>query len=97
MAIIGSWTFAANGNGAWVNCNHASPLTFHAQGTFGSGTVTAEYSLDGGTTAIPVTGVSLAANGNSGGPYRAAQGTLVRPVLAGATSPSITVQLLEVV
>lgn len=95
--IVRTWNLTSNTSGEWAVCNHSLPLTFHAQGAFGGGTVTAEYSLDGGTTAIPISGVSLSSNGNSGGPYRAAQGTMVRPVLAGASSPSVTVTLLEVV
>lgn len=95
MSILGEWTFSADGNGASLFLNHVVPFELLAFGTFGSGTVTAQFSPDGGTTWIDVTGVSLSAAGVKvlGG----VRGDLFRPVLTGSTAPSLTVKLRETV
>lgn len=66
--------------------------TLFAQGSFGGGTLTVEFTLDGGTTWTAVSGVSLTAAGNDAidvGPV------ILRVKLAGATNPSITVRLVR--
>lgn len=93
MAFLSTWTFAADGNGTAFVLTHRSPFEMVCYGTFGSGTVTAQFSPDGGTTWIDVAGVSVAANGKVvlGG----APGDSFRPVLTGSSSPSLTVVLRE--
>lgn len=95
MAALGEWTFSADGNGASQQLNHRNAFDIDAWGTWGSGTLTVQYSPDNGTTWITVSGVSLTANGSAtmGG----VPGDLFRPVLAGATNPSLTVKLRETV
>lgn len=97
MAKSYTWSFSADGNGSWVAFQHTRELGFSGQGTWGGGTVTLQYSNDGGTTAITVADVSLAANGTHAGTIRASYGTLFRPVLAGATSPNLKITLGEVI
>lgn len=80
--------------------------SFFAQGTFGSGTVTLQVSIDGGTTKITVkdvlgNNVSLSANGyqnfvlgNPSTDLGADQITLYA-TLVGSTNPSLTVALFD--
>lgn len=92
---IGTWTFAASGNGETSSNLHSRTLELVAFGTWGGGTLTLEYTVDGGTTWIALSGLSMTANGTTGD-IRAASGTLFRPVLTGSTSPALTVILQEV-
>lgn len=98
MSSEGSWSFSANGNGAWVELEHTRPLDLVAYGTWGSGSLTFECSPDGGTNVINITDsdLPLTANGIIG-PIRLPRGFYVRPVLASATSPSLTVKLFEAI
>lgn len=91
-----TWDFTASGNGTGQAVNASNPLQFEARGTFGGGTVTLESSLDGGTSWFPVSGVSLTAAGRANQLIYASWGEVFRAVLTGATSPTVTAQLVEV-
>lgn len=95
MSEVARWSFAASGNGTAAVMRQLRPMELVAYGTWGSGTLTLQFSPDGGTTWITVSGVSLTANGYVGN-IIASQGDQVRAVLTGATSPSLTVILREV-
>jgi len=97
MSNIGSWTFAADGNGSAQVLTHTRIMQLDAQGTFGGGTITAQFSTDGGTTWRPVNGVSLTSNNSASVILYAVQGDQFRPVLTGSTAPSVTVVLRETV
>jgi hypothetical protein len=96
MSFLKQWTFSANGNGAWHVLNRGAPISADVFGTFGSGTVTFEYTPDNETTAIAVTGVSITANGTTGA-LGYVPGNKIRPVLTGSTSPTLTINLSEAV
>jgi len=92
-------TFAANGSTATRSHEGDAVFAFSATGTFGSGTVVLQWSPDSGTTWITVktqqgTDVSLTAAGYFTRIYLPF-GCLVRATLTGATSPSITVNLIQ--
>ena len=84
-------TFADNGQSGsaiWPGGNGS----LLAQGDFDSGTLIAQFSIDGGTTWTALTGVSLTAAGND----EFETGTcLVRMSLSGATAPDITARLMS--
>ncbi len=92
---IARWEFSADGNGATTQIAHTKPLELEAVGTFGSGTVTLEQLANDGSTWYEVGGVSITADG-SVGVLRLAHGSY-RAVLAGSTTPSLTVTLQEVI
>lgn len=102
MPNHGTWSFSADGNGTGVTVNHTQPLEVVAYGsTFGGGTVTAQFSPNGGTTWITLkdllgSNVSLTAN-DAKGPIKLTPGDMFRPVLSGSSSPSITVELRTVI
>ena len=95
------WTFTANGNGEGFRCDTNKARQLTAWGTWGGGTLTIEFSPDGGTTWISVVdaatevAISLTANGAKGKFYPS-MGYHLRPVLAGATTPSLSVHISEV-
>lgn len=96
MAELGKWTFSADGNGTAVSLDTITrPFELIAYGTWGSGTLTAQFSPDGGTTYIAVTGVSLMANGYA--VLGATKGDKFRPVLTGSTNPSLTILARETI
>lgn len=82
---------SANVNGAAVDWGGGRGV-FAAFGTFGGGTVTLQWTPDGGTDWLPVdasgnTFTTLTAAGAGGFELPACQ---IRAVLAGATSPSVS-------
>lgn len=98
---VASWTFSADGNGDGVIVTPKSEMQLVISGTIGSGTVTFQVSFDGGSTWLSVrdssgTAISFTATGVYGG-FRASQGEMIRAVLTGSTSPTLTVELREVV
>lgn len=94
MAHVADWTFAADGNGAAQVLTARNAFALYAWGTWGSGTLTFEYSPNGGTTWIALSGVSLTANGNSSA-LRLPPGFQIRAVLAGSTNPALNVTVDE--
>ena len=96
MAIIGSWSLDANGNGAGVVLDHRYYLQLTAWGTWDGAAVAAEFSPDGGTTWIDISGVSLTSDGVAA-PLSAPHGYMFRPVVSSAgASTDLTVELREV-
>lgn len=61
-------------------------------GTFGAGTVTIEYSIDGTTWLAGASPVSFTANGLSS--FKVHPSLLYRATLAGATAPDVDVTFL---
>jgi hypothetical protein len=96
MTVGISWDFTASGNGTGQDIFPDKPLQFEARGTFGSGTITLESSLNNGTTWIAIPGISLTATGRPNKLIYAAWGERFRAVLTGATNPVITAQLVQV-
>lgn len=96
MAHLTTWTFDADGNGAWYTLEHRIPFEARAFGDFGGGTLTFQFSANGGNNPVAVSGVSLSADGTSGA-LGGVPNDKFRPVLSGATDPDITVLLDETV
>jgi hypothetical protein len=96
MATLKTWTFAADGTGAWHSLDQRISFVFSAFGTYGSGTLKVYASPDNGTTAIEITALESTAN-IIAGPVNLPQGYLIRPVLTGSTAPSITAHIAETV
>ena len=93
------WDFAASGNGAAKVITPRLPMQALVSGTIGGGTVTFEVLHNG--SYIPAKDsagntVSITAVGVYGG-FRASQGETIRSVLTGATTPTLRVELREVV
>ena len=92
-------TNSSNAIGSEVN-NQLMPGIYllEAQGTFGSGTLVAQYSLDGGTTWTNVSAFSGAITGTAAftGTFWVQPGTRYQLKLSGATSPSINVNCSRV-
>jgi len=99
MSKVAEWTFDADGNGAWVDLEHIAPFNIVGYGsTWGSGSVTFQCSPNGGTDVIPVTDTNLPLTANGiVGVVRLPDGFSVRPVMAGSTSPDVTIELYETV
>jgi hypothetical protein len=110
MAIILRETLTGNGSTSGaniVNPNNGTDIfqTVSASGTFGSGTLTIEQSVDGGSTWFDVTDsvgtVTFTADGavrtfllGNNDPVAAEQ-IQIRGTLAGSTSPSLTVVIAD--
>lgn len=106
-----SYTLSANGNTkiGSVNAGNRDKLTWQAlvcvNGTFGGGTVTLAVSPDNGTTLLTLktkmeNALSLTANGYAnieiaGFPNNNTVPLNVYAVLAGATSPAVTVTVFD--
>lgn len=83
----------ANGSTSVVDWR-GGPGILLAQGDFGSGTLTLEFSIDGGTTWTPVGDASL----TEGGGWRFDLGACqLRGTLAGATDPTVHVSIQRLV
>ena len=108
MAQLINITLEANGSTDWatiVNPNNgATPYQMiAASGTFGSGSLALEMSVDGGTTAFAITdsvgAVALTAAGgvvtNILGDGNLPSQVKIRATLSGATSPSVTVIITD--
>lgn len=94
---------------ATLNQKHKWPtneIGIHAHGTYGSGTLTFQYSMDGGTTKVtikdgPSTSASDVSYTASGGftwkspVTTGGQAVLLYAVLSGATSPDIDVYVID--
>ena len=91
---LNTWDFTADGNGEWFSLNHRRHFTLAAFGTFGGGTVTAEVSPDGGTSVVAIADIS-ATDDYISGQVHLPQGYSFRPVVAGSTTPTITVKITE--
>jgi hypothetical protein len=92
-------TFAANGSTSTRPYDGDAVLAFAASGTFGGGALVLQWSADGGTTWFTAktqqgTDVSLTATGYFTRIYLPI-GCIVRATLTGATTPSITLNLLQ--
>lgn len=69
---------------------------FSAWGTFGGGTVTLQFSPDGGTTWVNATdsnGNAISFTAGRAIPIKCPHGELLQCVLSGATSPSINAKM----
>lgn len=103
-------TLTGNTTGTFV-CNLIKPRDYYcwfativAQGTFGGGTVAWFFSIDQGTTLLPIndlTGVAITQTSNGGVNATFGSGSAngdapqIYVKLTGATSPSITVAVLD--
>lgn len=89
--IIGAekQTLSADGNTTAVYFSGGKG-TFTVFGTFGSGTAKLQRSVDDGTTWIDVTSASLTADGQINFEFSACK---LRTNLAGATGPSLTIEI----
>ncbi len=91
------WSIAADTTTAdWLNLIHRTPMTFAAYGGFGSGTITVEVSPDGGTNTYLLADLECTDDFVSG-PVTLPQGYSIRPIMAGSTTPTVTVELVETV
>jgi hypothetical protein len=101
MSLIGYWTFAADGSGTYTATDRANgPMEMAVYGTWGGGTITVQWSPNGGDTSVALnnsvgTPVSLTADGAIS-PINMVQGDMIRPVLTGATAPTLTVKLRSI-
>jgi hypothetical protein len=85
-----TWTFSADATGEakeWAGIDNG---TIHVYGTFGSGTISLEGSTDGGTTWTAYSTTYTAATITT---FEAGN-ILIRAKLAGATNPSLTVDIV---
>lgn len=114
MALILNHTFTDNGNITldWRSHRSESPNigTIAAYGTFGSGTVAATVSFDGGTTYMDLknlagtpAAISFTSNGYDNFQVMAGQNPIssqqvkIKLTLTGAATPSITVRAFDMV
>ena len=90
MSIASNGTLTANGRTTfdWPGGNGA----FSASGTFGSGTASLEWTLDGSTWVAVGTDTTVTANG--GGIFTRPPGKMAVN-LTGATSPSIAYEVVR--
>lgn len=96
MTIIAETSFAADGTSSAFVLTHRGTMQLDAQGTWGSGTLTAQMSPDNGTTWRTIPGISLTSDTDFPPVFGGVQGDQVRFVLAGSTNPTLTVKLREV-
>ena len=89
MSLLGKGLFSANGDSAAIVAkdNSQQDLQIGLSGTFGSGTVTAHVSDDGGVTYSPV--VDSARTEADRFNFSVTDDCLVKLVLSGATDPAI--------
>ena len=94
--IIATQSITVNsGNGTSVSNSSRKAVWIEAFGTFAGGTVKAQYSPDNGTTFIDITSASGSANW-----YiltYVPQGYLIRSNITGATSPTVTFNVIEAI
>ncbi len=86
---------------AWQN----NEVGIHLYGDFGNGTVTMSYSLDGGTTKIPLVvggfgGTAVSITDDGGDTWSSPVATNGDPIhlyvtMTGATSPSVNVAVID--
>lgn len=96
-AYLHKWSFTADGDGDAISMPGAPDRTFQAVGTFGSGTLRWQGSLDGGTTWFSLHDPSVTTIGltSAGGGVLLENPLLIRPSLSGSTNPTIDAYLLS--
>lgn len=94
MAIIGSGSLSANGNGAAVGLGTQREYFLSASGTFGGGTLTLEFRETGTTTWIAVSSVTGLTAANLVR-FTAPKNSEVRVALTGSTTPAIAWYISE--
>lgn len=85
--LIEQGTLTANGSGTPAHVSGGN-VTVACSGTFGSGTMTAEISLDGGTTFVTL-GTDATKTSNAAFNLVNLPDCYIRWTLTGATTPSI--------
>lgn len=109
MASYGPFTFTTNTTTQLVTVHRKTSLrswlaTFVVSGTFGGGTFKLQISLDGGTTKVDLkdySGANYSATADDnfnvelGGGNKLSDAPILYGVLSGATSPSITVRIID--
>lgn len=87
--MISNKTFSADGNSATIAWpgGYGSML---ASGTWGSGTLKLQFTINGGTTWVDVASISLTANGHKEFNIGSCH---LRMNLAGATNPAIAARV----